>query len=139
MKNLFLTWILILGIIGLGFAQTQKTLVKTLAVDEDYNEVTLTLEANIEVEEWDSKTIRIITEININTGEQILKAHIKAGRYNYETDYDTENNILLLNMPKKEHVIVINGLTLKDNLILKVYIPKGMKYNIENTNPQMLL
>ena len=87
MKNLFLTWILILGIVGLGIAQTQKTLVKTFAIDEGYTELTVTLDADIEVEEWDNNTIRIITEININTGEQILKALIKAGRYNYETNY----------------------------------------------------
>ena len=139
MKNLFLTWILILGIVGLGIAQTQKTLVKTFAIDEGYTELTVTLDADIEVEEWDNNTIRIITEININTGEQILKALIKAGRYNYETNYDAANNILLLNMPKKDRVIVINEQTLKDDLILKIYVPKGMKYNIENPNTPMIL
>ena len=84
MKHLILTWIIILGVIGLGIAQTQKTLVKTIAVEENFHEVTFALQGQTEVLEWENKTIRIITNITtLNAQEQILKALVKAGRYNY--------------------------------------------------------
>ena len=131
MKKFFLTWITLLGIVALTFGQAQKTLVKTLAVEQTTYEATFALKGNVEVEEWDNQTIRIITTISTtNTPENVLKALVVAGRYNYEMTVDKINQTITVDMPKKEQTIIINGIDLDDKLEYKIYVPKGMPYKV---------
>lgn len=131
MKKFFLTWITLLGIAALTFGQTQKTLVKTLAVENTTYEAIFALKGNVDVEEWDNQTIRIVTTITTpNTPENVLKALVVAGRYNYEMTVDNANQTITIDMPKKENAIIINGVDLDDNLEYKIYVPKGMYYQI---------
>ena len=131
MKKFFLTWITLLGIAALTLGQTQKTLVKTLAVEQTTYEAIFALKGNVEVEEWDNQTIRIITTITTtNTAKNVLKALIIAGRYNYEMTVDQVNQTITIDMPKKENAIIINGVDLDDKLEYKIYIPKGMHYQV---------
>lgn len=131
MKKFILTWITLLGIVALTFAQTQKTLVKTLPVECTDYEAIFALKGDVEVEEWDNQTIRIITTITTeNTPENVLKALVAAGRYTYEMKIDETNQTITIDMPKKENAIIINGIDLDDQLDYKIYIPKGMYYQI---------
>ncbi|MFT5646730.1 MAG: hypothetical protein ACI976_001413, partial [Aureispira sp.] len=58
MKKFFLTWMTLIGIAALTLGQTQKTLVKTLPVEQTTYEAIFALKGNIVVEEWDNQTIR---------------------------------------------------------------------------------
>jgi hypothetical protein len=131
MKKFFLIWIALLGIAALTFGQTQKTLVKTLAVENTAYEAIFALKGDVEVVEWDNQTIRIVTTITTaNTPENILKALVVAGRYNYEVTIDEANQTLTIDMPKKDKTIIVNGIDLDDTLEYKIYLPKGMYYQI---------
>lgn len=131
MKKFFLTWITLIGIAALTLGQTQKTLVKTLAVEQITYEVLFDLKGTVEVKEWDNKTIRIVTTITTtNTPDKVLKALVIAGRYNYEMTVDQTNQTITVDMPKQENVIFINGVDLNDKLDYKIYIPRGMNYQI---------
>lgn len=140
MKTFILTWIALLGIVGLTFAQTQKTLVKTLAVEQPAYETVFDLAGNVEVMEWDNQTIRIITTIIApNTEEQVLKALVVAGRYNYKMVVDETTGTITIDMPQKERTIFINGADLDDQLEFEIYIPRGMKYRIGTADTLMLM
>lgn len=140
MKNFILTWIMLLGLVGLTFAQTQKTLVKTLAVEQEVQEAVFALAGTVDVEQWDNQTIRIVTTITTpNTQENVLKALIAAGRYDYQVTVNKEMQTLTIDMPKKNRVIVINGIDLDDQLEYKIYVPKNMKYYIGHPDTFMLM
>lgn len=131
MKKFFLTWITLLGVVALTFAQTQKTLVKTLPVECPTYEAIFALKGQVDVEEWNNKTIRIVTTITTaNTPENVLKALVAAGRYDYEMTIDDMNQTITIDMPKKENAIMINGVDLDDQLDYKIFVPKGMNYQI---------
>lgn len=131
MKKFFLTWITLLGIAALTFGQTQKTLVKTLPVENTAYEAIFALQGDVKVEEWDNQTIRIITTITAkNTPENVLKALVAAGRYNYKITVNEANKTITVDMPKKENAVIINGVDLDDQLEYKIYVPKGMYYQV---------
>lgn len=140
MKTFILTWIALLGIVVVTFAQAQKTLVKTLAVEEPTYEVVFDLPGNVEVMKWDNKTIRIITTITAqNTQEQVLKALVAAGRYNYEMLVDETTGKITIDMPQKEQIIIINNVDLDEQLEFEIYLPRGIKYRIGTTDTFMLM
>ena len=131
MKKFFLTWMTLIGIAVLTLGQTQKTLVKTLPVEQITYEIIFDLKGTVEVAEWDNKTIRIVTTITTtNTPENVLKALVIAGRYNYEMTVDQTNQTITVDKPKKENIIFVDGVDLNDKLDYKIYIPRGMHYQI---------
>lgn len=131
MKKFFLIWIALLGIAALTFGQTQRTLVKTLPIEQTIHKTIFALRGNVEVEEWNNQTVRIITTITTeHTAENVLKALIIAGRYNYELIVDDVNQTITVDMPKKDNAVMINGINLDDKLEYKIYIPKGMNYQV---------
>lgn len=131
MKKFFLTWITLLGIVALTFAQTQKNLGQNSACECPTYEAIFALKGQVDVEEWDNKTIRIVTTITTaNTPENVLKALVAAGRYDYEMTIDDMNQTITIDMPKKENAIMINGVDLDDQLDYKIFVPKGMNYQI---------
>lgn len=128
MKKFFLTWMTLIGIAALTLGQTQKTLVKTLPVEQITYEVIFDLKGTVEVAEWDNKMIRIVT--TTNTPENVLKTLVIAGRYNCEITVDQTNQTITVDMPKQENIIFVDGLDLNDKLDYKIYIPRGMNYQI---------
>jgi len=131
MKKFFLIWIVFLGVLTLTFGQTQKTLVKTFPVEQITYKAIFTLQGAVEVEEWEHQTIRIVTTITTpNTTENVLKALIIAGRYNYRVDVDQINQTITVDMPKDKNAVFVNGIDLDEKLEYKVYVPKGMYYHV---------
>lgn len=136
MKNLILTWVIFLGIVTIGFAQVEKTLVKTLPVEDGCIEVTFDLPGTIEVMEWDNKTIRIMTNITSKQAEdKIVKALIASGRYNLKISKDEVYGGLIIDMPKQEHIIIINGVDFEEQLDFEIFVPKGVIYHIKGRQP----
>ena len=140
MKQLFLTWIILLAIVGLGLAQTQKTLVKTFPVTTETETVTFAMKGDATVTEWEKETIRIVTTIKAqNIEEKVLKALIIAGRYNYQVTLDKELGTATFDLPKMERTIFINGKDLEDVLEFEIFIPQGLDYQITMPNAPLLL
>lgn len=136
MKNLIFTWVFLMVTITMGFAQTEKTLVKTLAVEEGCIEVVFSLPGHVEVLEWDNKTIRIMTNITTkHAEEQIIKALVATGRYNIKVTRDEVYGNLIIDMPKQKEFIFINGTDLEENLDFEIFVPRGMIYHIEGQQP----
>ena len=70
----FFALITLLLVLANGMAgQTQKTLVKTLALEPTTTSLQFDIPAMVEVQEWEENTIRIITTVDVNVGENILK------------------------------------------------------------------
>ena len=131
MKKLFLIWVLIFGVVGLGFAQTQKTLVKTFAVDEDCPFALFALKGNVEVFAWDKATIRITTTITApDIEEKVLDVLVKKGRYGTEMRVHREAQLMIFEMPKQEQFIFINGLEIEETLEFEIFVPRGVLYRV---------
>lgn len=140
MKQLFLTWIILLAIVGLGLAQTQKTLVKTFPVTTETETVTFAIKGDATVMEWEHETIRIVTTIKAqNIEEKVLKALIIAGRYDYQVTLDQELGTATFDLPKMERTIFINGRDFEDVLEFEIFIPQGLDYQITMPNAPLLL
>ncbi len=131
MKKLFLIWVLIFGVVGLGFAQTQKTLVKTFAADEDCPFALFALKGNVEVFAWDKATIRITTTITApDIEEKVLDVLVKKGRYGTEMRVHREAQLMIFEMPKQEQFIFINGLEIEETLEFEIFVPRGVLYRV---------
>lgn len=127
MRNLITLLVLVLGLATQVAAQSQKTLVKSIAI-EDASSVVLALEGKIETSEWNEPYIRIVTNIEVtNFDENILKRLVLVGRYNIETT-NVEGKTLV-EMPKIAHFVTIKGVDLQEQLTFEVFVPKGV--NVE--------
>ncbi|MGH1339337.1 MAG: hypothetical protein ACRBFS_24675 [Aureispira sp.] len=131
----FLTLITLLLVLANGVAgQTQKTLVKTLALTPTTESLQFHFPATVEVKEWDNPTLRLVTTVDANVGPNVLKALAAAGRYGYTTTTQLTTGVTTVTMPKIEVEIIIGGYPLEDQLQVLVYIPKGMNYKVVGAN-----
>jgi hypothetical protein len=135
-KKIIFVSIVVLAIAAVAMMlPSNKTLVKTIAVEEGYDEAVFDMKGKYQVSEWDSKTIRITTTIDApHIDDATLKALITAGRYQVEVGKDATNGALIFTMPKKEKTITINHTDLEDFLQFEISIPKGMKYEIKGAD-----
>ena len=127
MKN-FKIFIPILSLLLVTFstsAQTaQKTLVKSFNLKGN-NVVQIDLAGDVEVKEWDNPIMRIQISVDIeNANSTILKALVKAGRYNLTSK--EENDEYVVFAPGVEREVKIKGKTLSENLSYVVFAPKNV-------------
>ncbi|MFK7796130.1 MAG: hypothetical protein AB8E82_01670 [Aureispira sp.] len=136
----FFALITLLLVLANGMAgQTQKTLVKTLALEPTTTSIQVDVPALVEVQEWEENTIRIITTVNANVGENILKALAAAGRYGYTTNTALETGVTTITMPKIGVEVAISGQVLEDQLHVIIYVPRGVDYQIIGIpNPNLI-
>lgn len=136
----FFALITLLLVLANGMAgQTQKTLVKTLALEPTTTSLQFDVPALVEVQEWEENTIRIITTVNANVGENILKALAAAGRYGYTTNTALETGVTTITMPKIEVEVAISGQVLEDQLHVIIYVPRGVDYQVIGIpNPNLI-
>lgn len=112
-----------------------KTLVKTVAVEDGYDEASFEMKGKYQVTEWDNKTIRITTTIEApHADDATLKALITAGRYQIDVAKDETNKALIFNMPKIEKAITVNHVDLEEFLQFEISVPRGMKYQVKDGN-----
>lgn len=127
MRNLITVLVLVLGFATQIAAQSQKTLVKSIAVENASN-VVLALNGTVETSEWDEAYIRIVTNINVkNFDENILKRLVLVGRYNIEST--NADGKVLVEMPKVAHFVTVKGVDLEEHITFEVFVPKGI--NVE--------
>ena len=136
----FFALITLLLVLANGMAgQTQKTLVKTLALEPTTTTLKFDLPAVVEVQEWEENTLRIITTVEANIGENILKALAAAGRYGYTTNTVLETGVTTITMPKIDVEVVVGGQVLEDQLNVVIYVPRGVDYEVIGIpNPNLI-
>lgn len=122
----YITILFLTMIVGVAVAQpTRKTLVKTLALNGEITELIVDVEGAVDIEYWDQPTLRIVTDIEANVPEQVLKALVAAGRYDYNIiDHLPQANLVAPNQNRK---VIIGGHDLNDEWTLHIYLPKNVQ------------
>ncbi len=106
------------------FAQVQKNMVKTVLCN-DVSSVTLALDGNVEIVEWEDKLVRIVTTIDaLNFNQATLKALSEAGRYSFT--YKEKEGVMILTMLKAQRELVIRGVKIQEKFNFKVFVPRGV-------------
>ncbi len=127
MKNLK-TLVSILALLLVTFSITaqsaEKTLVKSFNLQGN-DVVLLDLEGDIEVKEWDNPIMRVQISVSIeNSNSTILKALVKAGRYNLTSE--AENGVYRVFARGVDREVKIKGTALTENLSYTVFAPKDV-------------
>jgi len=124
MKYLFLTLALVLGCTLGAFSQVQKNIVKSYQYN-DAQVLTLAVEGDIVIEEWDEKIVRLVTTIDaVNFNEPTLKALTEAGRYTASSK--NVGDAMILTMLKAQKELEIRGTIIKEKYTFKVFVPRGV-------------
>lgn len=124
MKYLLLTTMFILGCTFGAASQVQKNIVKSY----QYNGaqvVTLAVDGEVEIEEWDEKIVRLVTTIDaVNFNEQTLKALTEAGRYTATSK--NVDDAMILTMLKAQKELEIGGAVIEEKYTFKIFVPRGV-------------
>lgn len=132
MKNVFviLTGIIAIVLLTANFAcaQSGKTLVKTINPSLTSASASTCIinvcNADVEFVEWDEKTIRVETFVQIDQNEKILDfLAIKLSRYSLSCN--TDNGVMTISMKKLKNQIFIKGKQLTEKISIKVFVPEG--------------
>lgn len=123
MKQFILTTIFFLFCAVATHAQIQKNIVKSYQ-HEGAQLVTLAVEGEVEVEEWDENIVRLVTSIDaINFNEATLKALTEAGRYTASSKNINGNFILTMLKAQKE--VTLKGVKIEEKYHFKLFVPRG--------------
>lgn len=124
MKYLFLTILFILGCTFGASSQVQKNIVKSYQ-HNGAQVITLAVEGEVEIAEWDEKIVRLVTTIDaVNFNEPTLKALTEAGRYTA-----TSKNVdgaMILTMLKAQKELEIRGTVIEEKYNFKIFVPRGV-------------
>lgn len=104
----------------------EKTLVKTMTIPADVTQILVDVDATVEVVYWDEPTMRIVTEVQADVKEPILKALIKAGRYDYQLEAQAQGTALVA--PNQDKQVILSGKALEEEWTILLYLPKGVDY-----------
>ena len=135
MKNLFTLIILVFAFTA-TFAQTEKTLTKSVALNETQTAFVM-LPGEVAVTEWNESFIRVTTTINVeNMSENIVKRLVIVGRYSVEAKEDKYGKMMVIKMPKAAHQVTVQGVELTETYTFEVNAPKGYRIVVkEDLNP----
>jgi hypothetical protein len=102
----------------------EKTLIKSFNLQGN-DVVDLDLGSNVEIQQWNSPTLRIEMVVSLDNGsETMLKSLIKAGRYNPSADETTAGFKVF--MPGLERQLMVRGQPLRDNISYIVSVPSDV-------------
>jgi len=124
MKSILLLMTILLFSTWDASAQVQKNMVKSFQYS-GAKTITLAVEGEIEVEEWDEQLVRLVTTIDaVNFGEGTLKALTEAGRYTATAKDDYSS--LILTMLKAQKELTIRGVKIQEKYKFKIFVPRGV-------------
>ena len=116
--------VFVLGWASGASSQVQKNIVKSYQ-HNGAQVLTLAVEGEVEIEEWDEKIVRLVTTIDaINFNEPTLKALTEAGRYT-----STSKNVdgsMILTMLKAQRELEIRGTVIEEKYRFKIFVPRGV-------------
>ena len=135
MKTLLTLLVLVLAATT-TFAQTEKTLTKSLALNETHTAFVM-LPGDVSLTTWDENFLRVTTTIQVaNISENIVKRLVVVGRYSIETKEDKFGKMMVIKMPKVAHYVAVQGVDLVESYDFKIQAPKGYKVVVkEDLNP----
>ena len=135
MKTLLTLLVLVLAATT-TFAQTEKTLTKSLALNETHTAFVM-LPGDVSLTTWDENFLRVTTTIQVaNMSENIVKRLVVVGRYSIETKEDKFGKMMVIKMPKVAHYVAVQGVDLVESYDFKIQAPKGYKVAVkEDLNP----
>jgi hypothetical protein len=134
MKTLFSLAIMILMSATMTFAQSEKTLIKTLTSDAAI--AAIELPGEITVKNWESDYIRITATVATgNYNEDFLKKLVAAGRYDIVSV--SENGQMVINMPKTSRKVTLNNVTLIENFKFEISVPYGVEVKTSSIKSAM--
>lgn len=123
MKQLILTTIFFLFCVVATQAQVQKNIVKSYQ-HQGAQLVTLAVDGELEIEEWDEEIVRLVTSIDaVNFNEATLKALAEAGRYT-ATSKNVDGNFILT-MLKAQKEVTLRGTKIEEKYRFKIFVPRG--------------
>jgi hypothetical protein len=123
MKQLISTTIFLLFCLVATQAQVQKNIVKSYQHD-GAKLVTLAVEGEVEIEEWDEEIVRLVTSIDaVNFNAATLKALTEAGRYTASSKNVDGNFILTMLKAQKE--LILRGIKIEEKYRFKIFVPRG--------------
>ena len=134
MKTVITLLLLVCSIVVCTNAQAEKTLIKSLPLNEA-TAVKLDLLGRVTVKKWDKDFIRLTVDIQLqNFNETILKHLIEVGRYDLVTDQTAGQ--LLVAMPNIAKTVTIRGTELRERFKYTIAVPEGL--SVEFQQPRAL-
>ena len=134
MKTLFSLAIMILMSATMTFAQSEKTLIKTLSVEGAI--AAIELPGEVTLKNWESDYIRITATVSTgNYNEDFLKKLVSAGRYDIVSV--NENGQMIINMPKTSKKVTLSNVTLIENFKFEIYVPYGVEVKTNSSSSAM--
>lgn len=133
MKNLIILLSLVLGFATTINAQTEKTLVKSVALTAS-NSAIVSLPGEMSLSTWDNDNdfIRVTTYLKVdNMNENIVKQLVMVGRYTLSTKLDEATGTLMISMPKVANQVTVKGILLAEHLIFEISAPEGYQVIID--------
>jgi len=116
--------LILLLLVNLSYGQTYKKFIKNFYVDQ-YNEIICDLPGNLKIELWDKSNCQIILGVKLKTEkESVVEYIIKQNRYTIDINKDVLETYISL--PNTKNVIIINGITMEEDFITIIRIPKDV-------------
>jgi hypothetical protein len=110
-------------LITFTFAQSEKTLVKSIVVESSV--AVFDLPGEVAVSTWDNDYIRVSATISMpNNDENFLKRLIALGRYDIVNL--TENGNMVIKMPKTHNKITVKGVEMTEVFKFQISVPKSL-------------
>jgi hypothetical protein len=131
-NKIFTFAVFAMTLVSIAHAQTtiEKTLSKSFNL-QGKSQIRIDL-PNVEVRTWDEAIARIEIQIACeNVSEAMLKSLITAGRYNVQSNVETE--FLVLSSPTMSKTVKLNGQDLKENVKYVLNVPKDIGWIIPNS------
>lgn len=135
MKNWFTLFVALFCFQSFVFSQeklhSETELLRTIPIEDECQPVVFMLYGDIAVEEWENKYMQIKTNVYaLNFGENLLEYLVASGRYNLKMSTREEDGALIIEMPKRELVIMKRNANLEEHLEIHIYVPKGLIWEL---------
>lgn len=127
MKNLVNIVIILIGLMSTTstFAQVETNLT-TQIYPRDISKVYIHSGTNIEYVNTDSELITLEMNVKAKTRKhRVFDSLLEGGRYDLKVDFSKER--ISIKFPELKKIITVNKKRFKDQVTLKIYLPKGMK------------
>jgi tRNA-binding EMAP/Myf-like protein len=91
--------------------------------------ILIDLQIPYELIDWDRKIVRTFTQIeSFSMPEELLRKLAQNGRYSVK--WKRKDQIFRIYMPEIDHAISIQGISLTDQVIAQIYVPKGFPVRV---------
>jgi ethanolamine ammonia-lyase large subunit len=124
MRTIFTLVILWSMTFSLSAQSEEKTLVKAFNL-EGNQVVTLALEGEIEVNQWQNSTMRVLIKVSLENGnDAILKSLVQARRYFLKSEEDEQG--MKIFAPGLDKEVSVRGTKLVEKISYIVYAPEDV-------------